>query len=235
MANIVRDLVLQDNTEGVPAKHPVIEAVEALSKSLVDDPPNEDLIKSSLTKIQLECDIDLAHRCLAAKNNAYLVLYQVLDKYKESPDSLQQVLNAFCALCNGQPDVLDMRGLLLIMKILKEQQNHSENAVALVKLIRLTCVMHEKNRQAYVHYEVIALFMDALLYHKDNAAVVKEICYALRVLTYDDDPRVPFGKAHDHAKTIVTEANALKKILNICKGRNNCVLNVTTDKFSDRK
>jgi hypothetical protein len=47
---------------------------------------------------------------------------------------------------------------------------------------------------------------------------VKLICCALRTLTLDDDVRVPFGKAHNHAKLIVTEAGALKKLLELSSG-----------------
>lgn len=45
-----------------------------------------------------------------------------------------------------------------------------------------------------------------------------QVCGALRVLTYDDDVRVPFGKGHEHAKMIVTEQDALSKIMLISKG-----------------
>lgn len=54
--------------------------------------------------------------------------------------------------------------------------------------------------------------------HKKNASIVKEVCQVLRTLTLDDDPRVPFGKAHDHAKLIVLEANALDLLLDVAKG-----------------
>ena len=52
--------------------------------------------------------------------------------------------------------------------------------------------------------------------------VLSAACQALRVLTFDDDVRVPFGKAHEHAKMIVTEENAPKKILDICHGKYFC-------------
>lgn len=48
---------------------------------------------------------------------------------------------------------------------------------------------------------------------------MKEVCQTFKVLTLDDDPRVPFGKAHDHAKMIVTEAEALELLLDVAKSR----------------
>lgn len=58
-----------------------------------------------------------------------------------------------------------------------------------------------------------------LINHEDNGDIVKEVCQAMRTLTLDDDPRVPFGKAHDHAKMIVTEANALELLLKVANGK----------------
>ena len=66
--------------------------------------------------------------------------------------------------------------------------------------------------------DLIQLLADTLDRCKGEVEVVKEACSALRVLTFDDDIRVPFGKAHDHAKMIVTEAGALGRIMEMCKG-----------------
>ena len=217
MANIVKDLALQQSEGETPSKHPSVEAVESLQEVLASDAPNEDTLKANLAKLKSECDIDLAHRCLAGKNNAYPTLYQLLDRFQSSPSTLEAVLAAWCSLLNGQPDLLDLKGQALLMKVLQEQKNHTSNAASLVKIICLSCVMHEANRQAYIGAGLIPILMTTLDEHKDSAEVVHEVCFALRVLTFDDDPRVPFGKAHDHAKMIVTEADALRKILSICK------------------
>ena len=50
----------------------------------------------------------------------------------------------------------------------------------------------------------------------------KEACGALRVMTFDDDIRVPFGHAHDHAKMIVQENGGLKVLIEAAKGRSRC-------------
>lgn len=64
---------------------------------------------------------------------------------------------------------------------------------------------------------IIAL-SEAMTNHRTSCPVVSEICRAFRNLTLDDDPRVPFGKAHDHAKMIVTDAGALELLLDVAKG-----------------
>lgn len=45
------------------------------------------------------------------------------------------------------------------------------------------------------------------------AAIAIEVARFVRALILDDDIRVPFGKAHEHAKHIVTEGKALKRLL----------------------
>lgn len=131
---------------------------------------------------------------------------------------LASPLNALCALCNGQPDLLDDKGTDLLVDLLKSHQSSAPLVASIVKLMRLTCIKHERNRQAYVTRDIISLYVSTMETHKNNPEVVKEVCFALRVLTFDDDMRVPFGKAHEHAKLIVTEEEALRKILAICKG-----------------
>ena len=221
LSNIVRDLSLQSSGNGdVPAKHPVVAAVEALASSLQTEPIDNDLVIGHCQNLKVECDIDLAHRCLAGKNEAYHTLLSALEKFKESKDVMKHLLEAVCSLCNGQPDLLDDRGVDLLLELLKLYQGDAELALLTAQAIRLTCTKHERNRQTFVSKDLIPSLMDVMESNKGNQAVVKEVCFALRVLTFDDDVRVPFGKAHEHAKLIVMEAGALRKILNMCEGNN---------------
>ena len=55
--------------------------------------------------------------------------------------------------------------------------------------------------------------------HQSDGALVREACQLYKTFTLDDDPRVPFGKAHDHAKMIVMEAEALELLLDIAKSK----------------
>ena len=86
--------------------------------------------------------------------------------------------------------------------------------------------MHETNRQTYVDHNIITYLSSLLEDQIESAALVTEVCSVLRILTADDDPRVPFGKGHEHAKMIVTEGDTLKKIMNICKGEKSALLSL---------
>jgi hypothetical protein len=74
----------------------------------------------------------------------------------------------------------------------------------------------------FVKKELITLLVNLLTVHKNEPLIVIEACGLLRSLTYDDDIRVPFGKAHEHAKMIVTEGHTLKTLLELCEGNLDC-------------
>ena len=215
----MKDLSLHSGG-GDQAKHPVIEAIEKLESVMEAEPLDTEATKTQCRSIQEECDIDLAHRVLAGKNRAYQALYALIEKHSSEEDILTAALDAMSSLCNGQPDLLDLNGIVLLMKSLQIHMDSADVGRSLVKLIRLNCIKHEENRQTFVKHDLIPCLMTLMETQKANPDIVKETCFGLRVLTFDDDVRVPFGKAHDHAKMIVMETGALKKILNICNGTN---------------
>lgn len=214
---IVKDPSLYSTTSREVKDHPVIAALRKLSLDLDNSATTNSEILASLSVIQNECDTDLARRCLAGSNGAYPILYKALSHYKDEPETLKSVLASFCALVNGQPDLIDSSGIELLMSLLKSYQYSAEALELVIRAIRLNCVKHEKNRGEFVQHGLITLLTELLLQNGSNS-VVKEICMCLRALTVDDDVRVPFGKSHDNAKAIVTEGDALKAILHLCEG-----------------
>ncbi|KAH9500857.1 Armadillo repeat-containing protein 6 [Bulinus truncatus] len=216
LSNIVIDPSLYSNGKGGEAQeHPVVSAVKKLSASLNEN--NHCEIVSSLVAIQAECDTDLARSCLAGSNGAYSALLQALTLYKDVPDKLAIVLSSFCSLVNGQPDLIDPEGKDLLIFLLKHYKDNTQILERSIRAIRLNCVKHEGNRQDFIERDLITLLTEFLSLHKSSGALIKEIAIILRTLTLDDDVRVPFGKGHENAKTIVTEGEALKAILQLCE------------------
>ena len=68
------------------------------------------------------------------------------------------------------------------------------------------CVRHEHNRQNFVRNGVL-LHLDKLA--SEHPAGVARVWQAL---VQDDDVRVPFGQAHDNARSIVEDHQALSKL-----------------------
>lgn len=215
LALIVKDVSLY--TEG-NTEHPLITSIKNLNLLSEEERGEKGEITEYLLKIRTECDMDLSKRCLAGKNEAYPTLIKLLQKYKSDSDLIKPVLLTLSSLTNGQPDIMDLTGVSLCMEILKSYQDQTDVLELTLNFIRNTCVKHEANKQDFVKQDLIAETSMLLNKHKHCVNVVKEVCSTLRVLTYDDDLRVPFGKSHDRAKMIVTEGNALNTILDICKG-----------------
>lgn len=129
-----------------------------------------------------------------------------------------KALHALSALTDGQPDLLDSAGQELLLQTLKENADDAEMTLAGIRCIRHACLKHEQNRQELVKGGVLPLLTGAIVQHGDCAGVVREASSALRIMTFDDDIRVPFGHAHDHAKMIVSENNGLKILIEAAKG-----------------
>lgn len=200
-------------------KHPVLNALQQLNLHLESNSSDNASVLLYLEILQKECNIDLAHRCLAGNNQAYSLLIKLLAKHLQDASMIKPLLQAFSALLNGQPDLLDESGSAIFIQLLVDFMENVEIIELVVRLIRFCCIKHEGNRQNFVGKNLIVLLSRLLLDHQTVPLLVKEICFVLRVLTFDDDIRVPFGKAHEHAKMIVTEGDALKAILKICEGQ----------------
>lgn len=63
--------------------------------------------------------------------------------------------------------------------------------------------MHENNRQMIVEAGFVELLKPYL--KCDESFMLREVCCLYRYLVLDDDIRVEFGKAHEHARLIATE------------------------------
>ena len=207
-----------DGKTGDISAHPIVGVLRRLSQFADDQSTNTDHIVIDLKQLRDECDVDLSHRCLAGRYQAYDILITLLGRYFSNTDVVIAILNALCAVSNGQPDLLTDGGSDLFLQCLCNFKDRPDVLVPSVKLVRLLCVKHEANRQSLVSKGLISSLAPLLQPGQFSEEIVKEVCIALRVLTFDDDIRVPFGKAHDHAKSIVLDVGCLKSILDNCEG-----------------
>lgn len=165
-----------------------------------------------------QCSLGFAQRYLAAQKGAYAVILSFCKNSTEVPDAIQAGLLAFAALTDGQPDLLDVDGQQFLLDILEKHQDSSSVICAAIRTVRHCCLKHERNRQDLIKGGVLPLITGAIAQHSVSAELVKEASAALRVMTFDDDVRVTFGHAHEHAKMIVLEHNGLKILIDAAKG-----------------
>lgn len=74
----------------------------------------------------------------------------------------------------------------------------------ILKWIQKACLLHEMNRQLIINEDILVTHLKPLMKRKE-VDIIKNLCTCLRFLILDDDIRVEFGKAHDHARLIAAE------------------------------
>nr|KAF6400358.1 armadillo repeat containing 6 [Rousettus aegyptiacus] len=196
--------------------HAILQALDNLQESVACSHPQE--ISAHLARFCEQCKQNKACRFLAAQKGAYPILLAAW-KLAAAGDQglLLQALNALSALIDSQPDLLDTQGLKLLVATLAQNTDVTDLICSGIRCVRHACLKHEQNRQSLVKAGVLPLLTGAITRHGHCADVVKEACWALRIMTFDDDIRVPFGHAHDHAKMIVQENRGLKVLIDAAK------------------
>ncbi|XP_041972053.1 armadillo repeat-containing protein 6 homolog [Aricia agestis] len=198
LSNIIKDLSL--SSEDV---HLVSAAVKKLKDICNED--SEEII-TQLNVLMAECNKDIAHRIRAGKEGAYTLLIELLDRHfkgyvegkKELERFVLQELNTLRALMDTQPDLLEPNGINLMKRMLDETQNQ-EILILTLKWISICCLKHEQNRQRIFATDIVSNFK-VLLQIKGNTKLLSETLLAIRRFPLDDDIRVEFGKAHEHAR-----------------------------------
>ena len=156
---------------------------------------------------------------MAAQKDAYPTILSCCQKSLDNEvAALSSALSALSSLNDGQPDLLDEEGRNFLTKVLRVHGKDPTVTCLGVRTVRHFCLKHEQNRQDLVKAGMLALLSEAIKHHTGHPEVVREACAALRVMTFDDDIRVPFGHAHEHAKMIVLEHSGLKVLLGAAKG-----------------
>lgn len=206
LANIIKDLTINETT-GLPLLTESIDQLKAHTSG-AQPLPDADALIALLETLRIECDKSVPHRVLAAKNGTLEVLNELATTELAKPDAdtdpavLGKVLAALNALINKQPDIFDPDTLVVLMKCLETRTAHKPLVCLALSVASRACVMHEINRQNIMNADIMRFLRP--LVASDCAEVVRRLCTVLRFLILDDDVRVEFGKAHDHAKAIAT-------------------------------
>ncbi|XP_056374162.1 armadillo repeat-containing protein 6 [Hyla sarda] len=216
LTNIIK-AVGKHSEEGEAApSHDILRTLESLRKAV--ETSSVSSVSELLVKFGDQCKQGMAHRYLAGQKFAYPVVLEAWKLCERDRETLLNALYAMSSLTDGQPDLLEGVGQELLTHAF---QNYSKDAEVILLAIRLTrhvCLKHEQNRQAFVKAGILRYLTQAISNHGTDPDVVREACSALRIMTFDDDIRVPFGHAHDHAKMIVMENAGLKLLIEAAKG-----------------
>ncbi|KAM9290534.1 armadillo repeat-containing protein 6-like, partial [Gastrophryne carolinensis] len=215
LTNIIKDVRKHSQEDEANSDHDILQTLESLRKGV--DSGAVSNFSELLIKFGDQCKQSMAHRYLAGQKFAYSV---VLEAWKHSDGDREALLNAIYAmssLTDGQPDLLEGVGQKLLIHSLDKYSNDAEVTLMAIRLTRHTCLKHEQNRQDLVKAGILRRLTGAISNYGSDPDVVREACSALRIMTFDDDIRVPFGHAHDHAKMIVLENGGLKLLIDAAK------------------
>ncbi|NXS55752.1 ARMC6 protein, partial [Brachypteracias leptosomus] len=215
LSNIVKAVRQPASENGQKQKHKILLTLDSLGRAVADS----DLagMAEQLVAFTEQCKEQLAFRCLAAQNGAYPVVFSACQLASGDRNLLLTAFSTLAALLDGQPDLLDPAGQDLLLQTLRGRREDAEVTLAGLRCLRHACLKHEQNRQDFVKGGVLPLLTGAIVQHGDSAEVVRAASTALRVMTFDDDIRVPFGHAHDHAKMIVLENDGLRVLIEAAK------------------
>jgi len=220
--------------------HPAVSCLEAYKELVALEDVSLDALQAIGSDFA-EHMSDKAVRIMVAAEGAIVVLLAACDKFAgaQQEPQLAEAIRVMNACLQGQPDLLgrvqtsclDVASgltatptpeIMKIMAHLKAYPDSSAIQAAVLKTVRFGSFMHESNRQAFVAAGVIEFCLAAAEKHAGSQAVVVASMQALRALTRDDDPRVPFGKATEHAKMIAEDAGGLKRLLVVLQASGTC-------------
>ncbi|XP_057712959.1 armadillo repeat-containing protein 6 [Corythoichthys intestinalis] len=197
--------------------HKILQTLESLRIATESEDVSKTKAASDIKRFTEECLLGFAQRYLAAQKGAYPIILSYCQKSMDEQEAVLAALSALAALTDGQPDLLDAEGKRFLLDVFEKHGADSCVTRAAISTVRHCCLKHEQNRQDLVKAGVLPLLTNAIKQHSECADVVKEAAGALRVMTFDDDIRVSFGQAHEHAKMIVLQHNGLKVLIESAK------------------
>ncbi|CAB3225780.1 unnamed protein product [Arctia plantaginis] len=215
LTNIIKDLALSSG-----GNHLVSETVANLKNLCSFKKHHVNQVVKELDVLKAECSKDIAYRIRAGKDGAYKVLVDLLFSKQlllqlsdRDVKLIVAALDTLTALMELQPDLLDDRGVELIKNILDNVEN-DDILISTLQWTTACCIKHEMNRQK-LFAKNIAENLKLLLNVCGNEKLLSETLHVVRKMTLDDDVRMEFGKAHEHAREL--GAQMLDPLTNLLK------------------
>lgn len=191
----------------------------------------QEIIMKSLKELKSECEKSVPHRVLAAKHQAHEILLELLQqqlavKLNFCKQFIIVILETINKLYHKQPDIFNAEVLAIMLQLLDEnltilsnglnQNEKNKQSVLVVESEQVTIIclclqllqkasfMHEMNRQNIMAADIVKYLKKCIdLSTKFEAIqILRESIGLCRALVLDDDIRVEFGCAHEHARQL---------------------------------
>ncbi|XP_043233026.1 armadillo repeat-containing protein 6-like [Amphibalanus amphitrite] len=200
-----RFIVTDERAASVPAQ---LSELSALAAEAELSEPQLTRLAELLEAVRQFCAAGLPERVLAGRRGAYPALRACLRAGRPEAAALR----ALAALQDGQPDLFAADDCALLLRLLDARPAETLPWATAVTL------RHEENRQALAEAGLLARLAARLADPAARRDQLPALLTLLRQMTLDDDVRVPYGRAHQHACQLVTEHAALDTLLALLKG-----------------
>ncbi|XP_017472416.1 PREDICTED: armadillo repeat-containing protein 6 homolog [Rhagoletis zephyria] len=208
LANIIKDLTINPDS-GKPVLNEIIDEIKTYIGQKSTDTKK---LLDNLNVLDTECQKSISHRVLAGKNGAHEALVTLLEQelatqqsaeeFKPNLPVLEGCLKAANSFTNKQPDIFDAEALAIILKLLAIE--NEDITILTLQWLQKASIMHEINRQNIANAGVIKK-LKPFVSKQSSVKLIREVLAVLRYLVLDDDIRVEFGCAHEHARRIASE------------------------------
>ncbi|NWQ67823.1 ARMC6 protein, partial [Neopipo cinnamomea] len=215
LSNIVKAVRQPASENGQRQKHQILLTLDSLGRAVA--PPHLVELPEQLASFSAPPREQLAFRYLAGQNPPYPVVFSACQLASGPPHLTLKAFSTLCALPPPQPDLLDAAGQELLPPSLREQREDAEMTLPPLRCVRNACLKHERTPPDFVKGGILPLLTGPPVQHGASADIVRTAPPPLRIMTFDDDIRVPFGHAHDHAKMIVLENPPLRVLIEAAK------------------
>jgi len=212
LSQIVKDVKVY--LPGQNDHHGIFLALQKLKEYPQNDLTNSAAYRDDINTFISECRAGVIQRILAGKKGALAVIIDLISRGKQN-DSIALALNAGCALCTENTDMLVQENIVFLCNMLKSWSD-LEVLTPLVRMIRLNCMSSEKNKQNFMSENVVSLVIDVFKRNPEDVNFLKEMFSFFRIMTMDDDMSVPFSITHERTRMLVEDNDILRLLINLC-------------------
>jgi hypothetical protein len=213
LSNIIKEAIMDNSPTA--SKNKLKTSLDKMGKLIKEPSGNEKAVIQELQALKNECNKSIAHRVLAGSLGAYNMLLDVLESFQSVDEVSTKALSAMIALMSGNPDLLDKRGIEIMMLYLDHARNVDVQKKVL-QWVKVCCILHEQNRQDIFQMDILTR-LKKLLDNDAGPVIVTRVCGVTKALVLDDDVRVHYGMSHEHARQLA--AGLLCTIVDLLKSK----------------
>lgn len=164
-------------------------------KSKFEAENNDDKKISLIQELENVIKKDVAYKVCCDQFKIFDMCLDALLSANISPELSQSIMDFLLLLLDGYPDLANERGCCYFLSLLDKEVSDQKYGL---RLILVSCIKHEINRQKYIDKNIDENIM-RIISRQPNDDILIILCKVISTLTLDDDSRIEIPKAYTHA------------------------------------